>query len=303
MGQECPDAFWNSCFERIFGVGNEIKNLMGTAAGQDIVKMMLRRVYTGLGNSASEMVWYGNHPDITTLNTNGFYNVTYKEWQAFYDQQTSTGQRGVITLLDALRAKGYENYSVAIPDGDIDQTTDAYKGDIIGLFNSLVKAAKPEFKKWIRYGYQGNDGKKYWPIIMLTEPEFQAYEDYIVQSFPMLKETYNYTLMNEDGTGQLIPGVLMWKHKPVVCWDEVGSFDQIAGTLSHKAGIFAPGFFGIAHDVQNMKQYEGMGLVMAQRLDLPYLGQIYMNTNFRIGVGLADTDFAVYASNVRMPTS
>lgn len=303
QGEECPDAFWNSCFERIFGTGNAVNDLMSSPEGAALVQNMLRRVYIGLGNSASDLVWYGNHPDIDTVNTSGFYKVSVAEWSEYYEQQTDTDLGGAMTLLDQLRSQGVEQYSVQIPDTDIDETTGEYIGDIEKLFQTMIKAAHPDFQAWIKYGYMGANGVKYFPIMMLTQQLFNAYEQYLRQTFVNQPDMFEYTLRGENNAMTLLPGVLKYKNMPVVSWDEVGKFDQYTGAVSYKAGIFAPGFFGIAHDVTALQQFEGMGLVMNQRLDLPYQGQIFMQTNFNLGAGISDVNFGVYASNVKLPTS
>ena len=64
--------------------------------------------------------------------------------------------------------------------------------------------------------------------------------------------------------------------------------------------LVAPGTFGVASDVRNIKDAynPGTGLQVLQRLDMPYMGKIYMSTTLRWGTVLADKDFIVYARNL-----
>ena len=94
-----------------------------------------------------------------------------------------------------------------------------------------------------------------------------------------------------------MPDVLNFKGIPVVVWDASTAFDEIVGTSYHRVALVAPGNFGRATDVRNLRQYDGMGLIMVQKLDPPDNGKIYMDTTLRWGAALADKDYTVYARN------
>lgn len=312
--EECPDAFYGDCFERIFGVGNEVRDLMGTAEGASLVQMIISQIYLGIGNSFSELFHFANHPLIDVANTDGFYPVEEKEWLDYYDQQMTTECGGLVTQLDELYAMGVDGFNNEIPDSDINQTTQEYIGDIEGLFNGLINKARGAFASWIMNGasvgtvmstvpqlYLPAPGNKIFPIILCTKWEYQAYEDALVAKFTEIPEIYRYYVSKNSGDRMLVPGVLRYKGLPVVLWDEISTFDAITGAVSHRVVIAAPGAFGIAHDVPSLRMFEGMGLRIQQRLDLPFQGKIFFDTTFKWGAGIADKDFIVMATNVKHP--
>lgn len=314
----CPDAFWDDCYEKLFGPGNDVRNLLGTAAGAQMFQMLLSLAYEGVGNSFSQQLNFANHPFIEAANTEGFYNndegtgTDEVEWADYYDQQMGIECSGIITSLDALASEGIGDLDMEIPDADIDAVTDEYTGDIVQLFNQLMAKARGPFRKWIINGAQARglnavqngiyraNGGKIFPIILCTAPEYQAYEDYLVQTYGTIPAAYQYFLTKDSGDGLLMPGVLRYKGMPVVMWDEVTTFDSIVGTKSHRVAIAAPGVFGVGHDVEGLKQYQGMGMRIIQRLEAPFQGKIFLDTTFRYGAGIIDPDFIVMASNIRV---
>ena len=304
QSEQCPDAWWNDCLEAIFGPGNAVRDLMGTAEGMGMMMMILERLYQGIGNDLSGLYNYANHPDITTINTAGTYAADADEWADYFAQQTESGDcAGLITLIDALAAQGEQNFAGTIPAADF--TNGAYTGDINDLLNSLVNSAKPELKSMATNGYRSG-GRIAYPIILLTPALYQAYEDYLVTLGigGGFQAAWNFYLTKVDGTMQPMPGVLKFKGMPVVRWDEVGTFDSIAGTTSHRAALVAPGGFGMAAEVEPLTQsiFSGLGLRMVQRLDPPYMGKVYFDTTFRWGAGIPDKDMIVHKSRIVLPS-
>lgn len=314
----CPDAWWNDCYEQLYGSGNKVRDMLGTPQGAQMMQMLLSVAYEGVGNSFSQQFHFANHPFIEAANTEGFYNkddgtgTDELAWADYYDQQTGIDCAGIITIIDALANEGVDGYNIEIPDSDIDDVTNEYTGDIIALFNLLISRTKGAFSKWITNGarvrgvtaaqnslYRATNGKVF-PIILCTAPEFQAYEDYLVATFGQIPAIYQFFLTGTDGTGILMPGVLRYKGMAVVKWDEVGTFDSIVGTTSHRVAIAAPGVFGVAYDIEDLAMYRGMGMRITQKLEPPYQGKIFMDTTFRWGAGLIDKDFMVMASNIRV---
>lgn len=313
----CPDAWWFECYEKLYGPGNKVRDMLGTPEGAQMFQMLLSVAYEGTGNSLSQQVYFANHPYIEQANTQGFYakddgtGTDELDWLDYYGQQTEIDCAGVMTIVDSFVNEGYPGYDVDIPSTDIDFATGEYTGDIIALFNQLIAKAKGPFAKWIRNGarvrrldsvqaqYYPTLNGKIFPLILCTKAEFQAYEDYLIATHGDIPEGYQYALTGSDGKF-LVPGILRYKGMAVVPWDEVDTFDSIVGTQSHRVAICAPGIFGIGYDVEDLAMYRGMGMRITQKLEPPYQGKIFMDTTFRWGVGMIDPDFMVTATNVKV---
>jgi len=297
-GEECPDVFYGTCFERLFAPGNGVRDLAGTAEGQALLAQMLRKIYQGLGNSFFDLYNFANHPLIEQANTGSFYNVGIEEWENYIDQMLSGECGGLITLLDELAAKGQNGYTMDI---SVNPSTGAFTGNIINLIEDLKASAGAELTTAIESGMIMPGGETRYPVILLTTAEFNAYKAYIRSLAGTNEMAYRYMLEGTDGTTKLMRNVLVYDNMPVVRWDACVSFDAITGADSHRAAIVAPGVFGVLHDVPDVRQWEGMGLVVEQSTQLKDKGKIFMNTTFRWGAGLADPNFVVMASNILHP--
>lgn len=298
QGEQCPDAYWNSCFESLFTEGRGVRDLETGEIAQ-ITTSVFRQLAIGLGNSFFELWNFANHPDIVTADTNGTYLVDDERWEDYYAQQVGSTSRpvncsGMVTILDELANEGESGYTVDIPNSDI--TAGAYTGDVVALFNQMVNAAKPELKTIARRGVGMGANRRY-PIMLVTENIYQAYQDYLITTFPQIPTVLQYFLTGASAGVSTVPGVLNWNGIPVVSWDAITSFDEIVGTTSTKIALVTPGAFGVASDVRNLRQYQGMGLRMVQKLDPPDNGKIYMDTTLRWGAALADRDWLVYGRN------
>lgn len=308
--QLCPDSLWGTCMERIFNSGKGILDLMGTPEGVKLMDNLVFNVYRGRGNSMNELAWYAEHPDIETINASGFYKTSAEDWAAYYDQEMSGKCGGWMTQMDALKTAGNANYNVSIPNASFagsNPVSGAYTGDIIALLDSLIAAANPDFQNAIEYGVRGNsplsrDGRVF-PVIKLTAVLYRAYQKYIQTTYPALQEAYNYQMSLNDGRNINIIGTLRYHNLAISKWEEVGRYDFLTGTTSHRAAIFMPGVLGLATDVRTIPGSDGNGLEILQRLDMPFKGMVYMSEYLKWGAGIGDINFIVSASNITLPTA
>lgn len=300
--EQCPDVFYGTCYEKLFGPGNMVRDFAGTAEGQAILAEMLRKLNQGLGNSFFDLYNFANHPFIDLANTEGFYRVALAEWEDYTDQMLSGDCGGLITQLDELAARNVDGYNMEIPVGDngIDPETGKYNGSVIDLIEDLKEQAKPELATMIETGMMMN-GRLTYPIILATPAIFKAYKDYIRSLAGTNELAYRYVLEGKDGTTQLMRNVLVYDNMPIIRWDAHVPFDAITGAQSHRIAIAAPGVFGVLHDVDNLQQWDGMGLVMEQSTRLQDKGKVFMTTTLRWGAAVADIDFVVMASKVLQP--
>lgn len=302
QGEQCPDALWNNCMEMMFGPGNAVRDILGTPELQQLFAMFLRQQFIGLGNSFFEYAHFANHPMITTANSLGFYleNTPADEWADFYDQMTSTNCGGIVTVIDELSAEGVRGFDLDIPDTDLD-TNGNFTGDVIALFERLVAASRGPLRVMVENGFVGADGRRRYPILLVTSNVYRAYENYIMTQFSTLPQAYRYQLTRTDGEILTMPNVLDWKGLPVMKWEASAQFDEIVGSQYTRAALVTPGNFGIAYDVPDLRQYSGMGMRIVQKLDAPDNGKVFMDTTLRVGTGIADPELMTYAHNAQHP--
>ena len=299
-GEQCPDVFYGTCFERLFGTGNDVRDFSATAEGQEILASMLTKIYQGLGNSFFDLYNYANNPMISTANTEGFYGVSVEEWEDYVDQMLSGECGGIITQLDELAAAGEAYYDMSIPLADVDVAAKKYTGDIIEFLEDLKDQASAELQSAMDTGVMIN-GVNRMPIILLTPNLFRAYKAWITAQAGTNELAYRYTLERADGTTLNSANMLMYDGMPVIRWDAPARFDAITGSLTFRAAIAMPGVFGVLHDVSDLMQFAGMGLLIEQSTRLADKGKVFMTTNFRWGAGIANKDFVSHASLVLHP--
>jgi hypothetical protein len=304
-GEQCPDAFYGTCFERLFTPGSQTP-LTDSAEAQQVLGLMLERIYLGLGNSFFSLYNFANHPIIEQVNTTGTYAVDTQEWVDYYGQQMSGDCGGLVTQLDALKEDDLYNqyYNLVISTGasGIDIATDKYVGDITELFEALVDAASPELKIAINRGVNV-DGRMLKPVILVTTAEFNAYKKYIKDMAPTNELAYRYLIEMSDGTTRISKNVMEWEGLPVITWEANTEFDAITGVKSHRAAIVTPGSWGVLSNVEDVSNrlFSGAGLVVQQSTSLEDKGKVFMSTTFRWGAAIADPKMCVMASHILRP--
>lgn len=299
-GQQCPDAFYGTCFERLFTPGSNTP-LTDSAEAQAVLRELLERIYLGLGNSFFNLYNFANHPIIEQVNTSGTYSVDTVQWTDYYDQQMSGECGGLITQIDALKEveqyAAYYNLQIATGASGVNLTTNKYDGDITELFRTLEDSASPELKIAINQGVNVN-GRTFYPVVLLTDSEFQAYKKYLTDMAPGNELAYRYMLEMEDGTTRLMKNVLVWENLPVIRWEANTEFDAITGVKSHRAAIVAPGSWGVLSNVEDVSNrlFNGTGLIVQESPLVKDKGMIYMTTTFRWGAAISDPKMCVMAS-------
>ncbi len=299
-GEQCPDAFFGTCFERLFGPGNSVRDLYATQEGQMLIAKMLKKLYQGLGNSFFDLMHFANHPMIEDANTGAFYNVSEEEWADYIDQMLSGDCGGLITLMDALAAEGVSNYSPQIPLADINLTTKRYTGDVRALLQSVLENAPAELRSMADTGMMINGTLSY-PVYCVTNDVYLALKSYINSIAGTNELAYRYMLERADGTTKLMRNVLMFDGLPVIRWDACARFDAITGAQSTRVALIAPQVLGVLHDVNDLRQWDGQGLIIEQSKRVQDKGKIFMSTTYRWGSGIADPDFISMASRIVHP--
>ena len=302
-GEQCPDAFLGDCLEKIMGTGNDIRDMFATNEGRVLFSQVVSLIYQGLGNSFYDLVWYGNHPLITDADTNDWYAVDDAEWADYKDQQTACG--GIMTMIDHFKTQGNANYNVDIPVADISADGTTYIGSATSHFDAVLLAQNTEMKMASKR--PSLDGRMNKSVILTDARIFAKYELEMQAKFPTLPEMFRYYYNGKfcqaagcDGVAP-VEGVLKYKGHLVVCMDEWQDFNDITGTNTYRTLAVTPGVLGLAYDVPDVKQFDGMGMRITQHLDAPWKGKIFMDTTFKIGPGIIDENYIVNASRTFVP--
>lgn len=298
-GEHCPDAWYESCLERILGTGNQKRDVRATPEGEALLQQLISRVYSGLHDSIYNLITFGNHPLVSQSDTNNWYvgNTGMDEWTDFMDQQSISGIGGHMTVLDSLATvTGLPQMNVSLPSSEVQGKK--FIGDVIGLFNRMVEEATHDFTVMI-----DSVRPEETPIMLVTPGIFNAYRDYLIATYNGILNGYQLLVQGEDNIHRPIKGVLMWDGIPVIKSNALSSFDTTVGVTSHRCILTAPGNFGVAFDTDEVVngQGTGVGMRLTQRVLPPYQGKVYMDTTFRMGSSIIDPDFATMANLTLTP--
>lgn len=282
-GEECPDEFWGDCLETIFGTGNDIRDFESTPEAKQVFMYMLDRVYLGLGNSFHELAMWGNHPLITIADINDYVNpnVSALEWEDYMSQQSSA--TGIMTLIETLKTQGRDNYNLPIYPNEVSGAL--FIGDAFGLIDRTLNSATGVMSQVVaQAAFSGTP-----PIIQVSAGIFNRMIEQLVNKFTTIPDIYNFVVQGRSGALTPLPNVIKYKGYLVYNNPSFKLFDEITGIINHRIIVSPAGTFGIVSDVLSLQQFEGMGMRILQRLDAPFQGKVYMNTNFRVGTAILDS--------------
>lgn len=297
-GEQCPDEF-GECFDGIFGVGNDAKDMLGSPAGRALFDQLLNRIYVGLGNSVWDMLMFANHPVIDLADAGGWQNASATEWADYLDQMHHAQVGGIITILDNLKdVVGLEQMNVSIQSTDVSTDGTRYTGDVIALFEALVAASTPDFQVIVDEIRQ--DGV---PVMVVSKSIFNAYKDYLISTYSQIPQGFQFLYQGDDGMTYPVRNVLQWNGIWVVQAGSWSAFDRINGVTTHRAILTAPGNFGVGYDTEEVirNQFGGVGLMVEQWLRPPYKGKVYMTTRFGLTGAIVNPDFASMAAYIAQP--
>lgn len=299
QGQQCPDEF-GDCFSGIFGQGNDAKDMLGTPAGRALFDELMNKIHIGIGNSVWDLLTFANHPVIDLADSNGWYTASPKEWADYFGQQKHDQVGGIITILDQLKdVDALAQLNVSIQSSDVSADGKDFIGDVVGLFRALTDAALPDFQIMI----DDVRGAGQAPILVVSRSIFQAYKAYLTATYNQIPEGFKLFYQGSDGMTYPVPNVLQWDGLYVVQASAWNTFDRMNGVTTHRAILTAPGNFGVGYDTDEVlrNQFGGVGMMVKQYLDPPYLGQVFMTTRFALTGAIVDPDFLTMAAYVHQP--
>ena len=303
-GEQCPDVFWGSCMEKIFGTGNEVRDFFGTPESTAVYGMFLDAIYRGLGNSYADLTEFGGSDLIDASEAGGWYKVSDEEWTDFTDQQSI--MKGWVPLIDEFKKEGYEHFNVQIKDEYIqNDNTEFNPAYVTELFRNVLRNQLSEMKMISNQPTLNNVYPK--PILLVSGAIFDAYEDYLIDKYDGIEASLQYILDRkyEDlglNTGMPVDNVLRWKGHYVVRMDSWDRFDAMVGVKTFRCVAVTPGNIGLGYDVAELNQFRGMGLRVNQKLEAPYMGKIFLHTTFKAGVGILNHEYIVNASRTFVPS-
>jgi len=292
MAEQCTDFMLGDCLEAILGPQNGKRDFGSTAEAQALFGQALANIFLGLGNSFYDLVHYGGDPLITSSDDGDWWNTgttTNKQWDDFKDQQLNTGVTGLIPLIEKAKADGLTNFNVDIPAGDV--SGPEYVGtDVRGLLDSCIAAAPTEFGIIVKRRQQIQSA------FLCTRGIYDAYYNFLIDNYTSIPISFQMLV-----EGEPVPGVLMYKGIPLVCVDEWTLMDDLLGVNTHRVVLTALGNMAIAHDMQPLDQFNGMGMRIERSPLLRDKGRTYMNMTFRVGCAIPDVKFMVNASRILTP--
>lgn len=290
-GVQCPDEFFGSEWETMFGTGDPFE-MLKTQAGAFALDTIVKIIIDSLQQDFWNLIMYGSHPIITAAETNSTYTVSETEWADFKDQMRNIG--GFITTADFLQVAGRDNFNVVIDTDDVDG--EEYIGAVrTDLFKRVREAATPMMKTAMKRKSFGNISS----LFLCSRGIFNKYKDELIAQFTNLPVAYTIQTTSIDGTKYNMEDVLLWDGNIIMCFDELTEIDTIVGYNTHMVFATIPGNIPILYNANTARGSKNIGsdfgLKVQATTDLKEKGKIYMHANMKVATGIINPDLCVYA--------
>lgn len=291
----CPGTLWDTCWEKLLGTGMDKQDFNATPEGAAFLRMAIEEMYRTIGNDYYDVVYFSNHPNIESSLENDYWLAVQtdpKEWDDYIDQQLDSDCSGILTTAEMIKlTEGWSHFNVEIKPEDVNG--EEYTGDMIALLNKTLRARTAKFKAW---KLRPQDPMLARPTFNVTPGMFDRLLEQLTQMYGNIQEGWFLRTEGELGVGMPMTGIIKWRGYYVISREDWTTMDAVTGITSHIIMLQAPGVLGIAGDVSPLGQYQGMGLVVNQRLLAPDRGKTYFETMFKVSGTILDTDFVVYGS-------
>jgi len=284
-GVQCPDEFFGTSWEVLFGTSNPM-DMLKSPGGMELINEILDIILIGLQNDFWNLVSHGSNPIIATAAASKSYlnYVSQQEWDAFVDQMDEVG--GFVTTADYLKSMGEPNFNVAIAGGDV--SGDAFIGNAVNLLKA-VKNAQPALMKTAANSMQF--GKQ---VYLVTRGIFNKLKDEMATTFSHLEIAYQLFKTGKTGESLMGSDAIMWDGNIVVAFDQPAVIDSIIGYNTHMVLCTVPKNIPILYNA-NTGKLGDFGLVMQQTGLIKDKGQVFMNANMKVGTGFVNKNFVSYA--------
>lgn len=298
QNEMCSSVLFDTCWERLLGIGNDIYDFEATPEGAKFLKLAIDEIFNRIGNDYFNVVEYSNHPNIALSNTNNSWleaGTTAKDWTAFKLQQLDSNCSGIWTSAEKLKTvSGFDHYNVPIYDNEVEGKK--FIGDAIDLFDRAIEKSTPELKAWTNQ----SDNDLAMPIIHVSSGIFAKYKEQLRSMHNGIPAGLMLMLKGVSGISMPSRNVLQYDGYWVVERLDWNAFDAITGITSHVIAITAPRVLGITADVPP-RNYEGMGMKITHRDGAPF-NKTYFEATFKTGGVIIDHRFMTYGSKFLVPT-
>lgn len=297
QGEQCSDVYYDDCLEYVLPVGRDAVDFTGTPEGLALWDLMIENLFTGLGNSLYDLVHFANHPLIALSRDNSWWNtggMTQEDFDDFIDQNYNADYiDGHLTLIDDLKDDGNDHFNVVIDTSEVDG--EDFIGNAQDLIRRCKNAATTKFRTVLK-----RRRAEYGVTALVTHSIYEKLRQEIIAQHGDVPEVYRYKILR-DGILEPVDGVLMFDGMMIASWDELDEFTEALGVAHHRVVLTMNNNLMIAHDVDSLPQFDGLGVQITQRLRAPFLGRTFLDTGFRVGAAIAEHEFMVNASITLAP--
>lgn len=139
QSEVCTDVLWDSCWEKLLGIGNGVRDFDSSTASASFLAMAVSKKMRGIGNDFWYLMSFGGHPYIQKAHENKWYRlcgISDEKWNCFYEMMQACG--GHLTMIDALKdVEKRAGYNIEIKKEWVRGSK--YIGDAMALFDSLIE--------------------------------------------------------------------------------------------------------------------------------------------------------------------
>jgi len=313
----CTDVLWDSCWEKLLGIGNGIYDWNSTQEAGLLLARAINKEMQGIGNDFWLLMTFGGHPYIEMANNEKWYRlcgISEEKWNCFYEMMMACG--GHITIADHLKhVDKLSNFSYEIPDEHISADGTKFTGDSMDLFDHMKENAPAELNNLSKLSISNGNlpvvgiANQNMQLIMgVTESIFNRYKKQLRDRYTNIPEGFYLTVYGEDHGcstcgNRRLKGVLEYDGCLIVCMHEWSTLDRMTCIKQHRAMLMAPQVLGIAYDVSPDQQFTGMGMKITRWNMDPHMGKTYMSATFRAGAAILDPNYIYMASKIVEPTA
>ncbi len=286
------------CWESLFGVGNDVNNILSTPTGIEMYNQLIELVFQTVGNDFYKIAWFGKHQLMINAAATKVGVENPEQWAALKNTLDTCG--GWLATIDYYQSLGEKNFSCTAINSQNVNATDGFTGDIIKVFKEMVACADTKFKSAMKAAKPGEKA-----CMLVTPDLFEAYKSYLIDKYPTIPDMLYYNMSGEfcakiGCAGQYrMEGALLWDGIWIKCMDSWDVCTAEMGINHTRALLTLPRNLAIGVDVKGQSIYGGIGMKIYQNTENPKeAGKLSGSLDYRLGTGILFKDFIVNSSIV-----